>query len=48
MVTHFRFTGELPKTFSWDGIGCNEDLSQIDIKGVGRDIFWPPQVHSFG
>lgn len=40
------FTGELPKTFSWDGIGCNEDLSQIDIKGVGRDIFWPPQVPS--
>ena len=26
------------------GIGCNEALSQIDIKGVGRDIFWPPEV----
>ena len=23
---------------------CNEALSQIDIKGVGRDIFWPPEV----
>jgi hypothetical protein len=55
---------ELSKTFSWEGIGCNEALSQvgrmihvlspftttndalsqIDIKGVGRDIYWPPQV----
>ena len=35
---------ELSKTFSWEGICCNEALSQIDIKGVGRDIFWPPQV----
>ena len=38
------FPGELSKTFSWEGIGCNEALSQIDIKGVGRDIFWPPEV----
>jgi hypothetical protein len=38
------FQGALPKTFSWEGIGCNEALSQIDIKGVGRDIYWPPQV----
>ena len=29
---------------SWEGICCNEALSQIDIKGVGRDIYWPPQV----
>ena len=29
------FAGELSKTFSWEGIGCNEALSQIDIKGVG-------------
>ena len=28
------------------GIGCNEALSQIDIKGVGRDIFWPPEVET--
>ena len=27
---------------SWEGIGCNEALSQIDVRGVGRDIFWPP------
>ena len=38
------YPGELSKTFSWEGIGCNEALSQIDIKGVGRDIFWPPEV----
>lgn len=36
----------LSKTFSWDGIGCNEALSQIDIHGVGRDIYWPPQVQN--
>ena len=38
--------GQLDKTFSWEGIGCNEALSQIDIHGVGRDLYWPPQVHS--
>jgi hypothetical protein len=27
------FPGNLSKTFSWEGIGCNEALSQIDIKG---------------
>ena len=32
----------LSKTFSWEGICCNDALSQVDIKGVGRDIFWPP------
>ena len=32
--------------FSWGGICSNEALSQIDIKGVGRDIFWPPQVEN--
>jgi hypothetical protein len=31
----FFSAGELSKTFSWEGIGCNEALSQIDIKGVG-------------
>ena len=36
-------SGELDKAFSWDGICCNDALSQIDIHGVGRDIFWPPQ-----
>lgn len=36
----------LPKTFSWDAICCNEQLSQIGIHGVGRDIYWPPQVPS--
>lgn len=40
------FTANLSKTFSWEGIGCNEALSQIDIHGVGRDIYWPPQVPS--
>jgi hypothetical protein len=39
-----NYTQHLPKTFSWDAICCNEALSQIDIRGVGRDIFWPPQV----
>jgi len=41
-----NFTGEVPKTFSWEGITCNDDLSQIDAKGLGRDIFWPPTVPS--
>ena len=31
-------------TLTLGGICCNDALSQIDIKGVGRDIFWPPQV----
>jgi len=38
------FTGELSRGFSWGGICCNDALSQIDITGVGRDFFWPPQV----
>jgi lysosomal Pro-X carboxypeptidase len=38
------FTGELDKGFSWGGICCNDALSQVDIHGVGRGIFWPPQV----
>ena len=38
------FTGELSRGFSWGGICCNDALSQVDIRGVGRDIFWPPQV----
>ena len=37
------YTESLSKTFSWEGICCNDALSQIDTKGVGRDIFWPPQ-----
>eukprot|EP00928_Gymnodinium_smaydae_P035129 TRINITY_DN24779_c0_g3_i1.p1 TRINITY_DN24779_c0_g3~~TRINITY_DN24779_c0_g3_i1.p1 ORF type:complete len:667 (+),score=86.42 TRINITY_DN24779_c0_g3_i1:26-2026(+) len=40
------FTGTVPKTFSWEGICCNDDLSQIDAKGLGRDIYWPPTVPS--
>jgi len=36
------FPYTLSKTFSWEGICCNDALSQIDIHGVGRDIFWPP------
>lgn len=40
------FQGTLSKTFSWEGICCNDALSQIDITGVGRDIFWPPGVSS--
>ena len=36
------FSGALSKTFSWEGICCNDALSQIDTRGVGRDIFWPP------
>ena len=42
--TPCSYKGQLPKAFSWDAISCNEALSQIDIKGVGRDIFWPPEV----
>ena len=38
------FSGELSRGFSWGGICCNDALSQVDIRGVGRDIFWPPQV----
>eukprot|EP00929_Paragymnodinium_shiwhaense_P013284 TRINITY_DN121148_c0_g1_i1.p1 TRINITY_DN121148_c0_g1~~TRINITY_DN121148_c0_g1_i1.p1 ORF type:complete len:665 (-),score=116.57 TRINITY_DN121148_c0_g1_i1:31-2025(-) len=34
----------VPKTFSWDGICCNDDLSQIDARGLGRDVYWPPTV----
>ena len=34
------------RRFSWEGICCNDALSQIDIRGVGRDIFWPPGVWS--
>eukprot|EP00930_Biecheleria_cincta_P037998 TRINITY_DN26106_c0_g1_i1.p1 TRINITY_DN26106_c0_g1~~TRINITY_DN26106_c0_g1_i1.p1 ORF type:complete len:660 (+),score=60.60 TRINITY_DN26106_c0_g1_i1:58-2037(+) len=32
----------LPKTFSWEGISVNDDLSQIAAHGLGKDIFWPP------
>lgn len=32
----------LPNTFSWEGISCNDALSQVTIQGVGRDIYWPP------
>ena len=42
--TSCDFKGALPKTFSWDAICCNEQLSQIEIRGVGRDIYWPPQT----
>ena len=33
------YVGNLSKTFSWEGIGCNEALSQVDIHGVGRGAF---------
>lgn len=39
-----NFTGSLPKTFSWDAIVCNDDLSQISAQGLGRDLYWPPSV----
>ena len=29
-----NFTGSLPKTFSWDAIVCNDDLSQISAQGT--------------
>ena len=38
------FTGTLSRGFSWGGICDNDALSQVDITGVGRDIFWPPGV----
>jgi hypothetical protein len=43
-TTPCSYTPELSKTFSWEGICCNDALSQIDVRGVGRDIFWPPGV----
>eukprot|EP00439_Symbiodinium_sp_Y106_P042695 s790_g5.t1 len=39
-----NFTGQVPKTFSWDAIVCNDDLSQISAQGLGRDLYWPPSV----
>jgi len=38
------YDGALTKTFSWEGITCNEALSQIAVHGVGRDLYWPPAV----
>lgn len=42
--TPCNFTGTLSKTFSWEGVVCNDGLSQIQAQGVGRDFFWPPSV----
>ena len=40
------FSAPVSKTFSWDAVCCNEQLSQVMIQGVGRDLYWPPQVPS--
>lgn len=34
------------KTESWGGVTCNENLHLIntELRGVGRDFFWPPNV----
>jgi hypothetical protein len=34
------------KTESWGGVTCNENLRLVntDVKGIGRDFFWPPNV----
>lgn len=47
VVTDRLADRQIANSVAWTvctGIGCNEALSQIDIKGVGRDIFWPPEV----
>ncbi|CAE7673015.1 DPP7 [Symbiodinium pilosum] len=44
--TPCNFTGQVPKTFAWDTIVCNDDLSQISAQGLGRDLYWPPSVSS--
>ena len=33
--TPCNFTGQVPKTFAWDTIVCNDDLSQISAQGLG-------------
>merc|ERR1711974_554910 len=34
------------KTFSWEGITCNDDiwLYNTNAQGLGRDMFWPPNL----
>ena len=33
-----NFTGQVPKTFSWDAIVCNDDLSQISAQGQHMSV----------
>ena len=39
--------GRHSKTESWSGVTCNENLHLVNtnVKGIGRDFFWPPNVH---
>ena len=37
-----RFDGNVSKTFAWTSIVCNDDLSQVSVRGVGHDFYWPP------
>lgn len=39
-----NYRREVSKTFSWEGVTSNEDLSLYNnaVQGVGHDMFWPP------
>jgi hypothetical protein len=40
------FHGQVSKTFSWDGITCNDDIWLYNdaARGMGKDLYWPPNV----
>eukprot|EP01061_Rhynchopus_euleeides_P019516 TRINITY_DN32083_c0_g1_i2.p1 TRINITY_DN32083_c0_g1~~TRINITY_DN32083_c0_g1_i2.p1 ORF type:complete len:644 (+),score=248.16 TRINITY_DN32083_c0_g1_i2:36-1967(+) len=42
----YNDTPVVPKLFAWGPICCNEDLylANLYVQGVGRDMFWPPNV----
>ncbi|EOD12939.1 hypothetical protein EMIHUDRAFT_213197 [Emiliania huxleyi CCMP1516] len=42
------FTGTLSRGFSWGGVCSNDALSQVEVQGVGRDIYWPPSARERG
>ena len=41
-----QYKGAVSKTFSWNLVTCNEDLTlyNLDVHGIGHDLWWPPSV----